>query len=128
MLQNAVSVFLIFCLVSSYIYHHIKDDSFGSHFLCHYMYAKDLCYYRYMSYVCTSHNLCVNYAKLSFMSMFVGEKEIVDRCACVQVYVCININCKVQTEIHNLTQDKINIQLSACKFRNTHISHNVINR
>jgi len=39
---------------------------------------------------------------------------------------------KVQTEIHNLTQDKMNIQLSACKIRNTvlgisHISHNVIN-
>jgi len=61
-------------------------DSFGSHVLCNYMYAKDLCYYRYMSDVCTSYNLCVNYAKLSFMSMFVGEREIIDRCACVQVH------------------------------------------
>lgn len=49
-------------------------DLFGSHFLCH-MYAKDLCYYRYMSDVCKSHNLCVNYAKLSFMSVFVGERD-----------------------------------------------------
>ena len=72
-----------------------------------------------MSYVRTSHNLCVNYAKLSFMSMFVGEREIVDRCACVQVYRCIKISCKVQTEIHNLTRDKMNLQLSACKIRNT---------
>ena len=61
-------------------------DLFGSHFLCHYIYAKDLCYYRYMSDLCTSHNLYVNYAKLSFMSMFVGERDIVDRCACVQVH------------------------------------------
>jgi len=62
-------------------------DSFGSHFLCsYYVYAKDLCYYRYMSDVCTSHILCASYTKLSFMSVFVGEREIVDRCACVQVH------------------------------------------
>lgn len=77
-----------------------------------------------MSYVCTSHNLCVNYAKLSFMRMFLGEREIVDRCACVQVH---QHQLESSDRNHNLTRDKMNIQLSACKIRNTYICHNVIN-